>query len=101
MSPKDPTHRPAPPGPLAAPEPPPGWQTGPPDFVGLGAMRAGSTWWYDLITAHPGVVVVPGTRKELHFLDEFWHGGFDQAQIERYHRFFPRPEGALVGEWTP
>ena len=43
----------------------------------------------------------PGPLKELHFFDEFWHGGFDQAQIDRYHRFFPRPEGALVGEWTP
>jgi hypothetical protein len=64
-------------------------------------MRAGSSGWYYLITQHPGVAVPPGPLKELHFFDEFWHGGFDQAQIDRYHRFFPRPEGALVGEWTP
>src|SRR5688500_10259087 len=98
---RDPSPRPAPPGKLAVPECPPGWRTGPPDFVGVGAMRSGSTWWWELITAHPGVAVVPGTRKELHFFDEFWHGGFDERQLQRYHRFFPRPEGCLVGEWTP
>jgi hypothetical protein len=64
-------------------------------------MRAGSTWWWELITAHPGVAVVPGTRKELHFFEEYWHRGFAQEDRERYHGFFPRPAGCLVGEWTP
>lgn len=64
-------------------------------------MRSGSTWWWELITAHPGVTVVPGTRKELHFFEEYWHGDFGRQDVDRYHRFFPRPEGCLVGEWTP
>src|SRR5215212_10098967 len=101
MPPEPSIQRPAPPGPLAVPECPPGWRTGAPDFVGVGAMRAGSTWWYRLITAHPDVVEVPGTRKELHFFDPYWHGGFDAEQADRYGRFFPRPQGSIVGEWTP
>ena len=64
-------------------------------------MRSGSTWWYELINAHPGVSQVPGTRKELHYFEEFWHGGFGDDEVARYHRFFPRPDGALAGEWTP
>jgi hypothetical protein len=101
MPPQAPSPRPAPPGKLAAPECPPGWRTGPPDFVGVGAMRSGSTWWWELITAHPGVAVVPGTRKELHFFEEYWHRDFGPPDAAAYHRFFPRPAGGLVGEWTP
>ena len=29
--------------------------TGPPDFVGIGAQKAGTTWWFDAICAHPEV----------------------------------------------
>ena len=86
--------------PLEIPPCPPGWRTGPPDFVGVGVQRSGSSWWYELLTAHPGVSVVPGTRKELHFFDEHWYG-VTQEDVQRYHSYFPRPEGQLVGEWTP
>ena len=27
--------------------------TGPPDFVGIGAQKAGTTWWYEAVCAHP------------------------------------------------
>ena len=101
MPPQAPPPQPAPPGKLPVPQCPPGWETAPPDFVGVGAMRAGSTWWWELITAHPGVSVVPGTRKELHIFEEYWHSGFGPEDVARYHRFFPRPPGCLAGEWTP
>ena len=31
---------------LEGPEVPDGWATGPPDFVGVGAQRCGTTWWF-------------------------------------------------------
>ena len=88
-------------GPNTPPECPPGWRTGPPDFVGVGAARSGTTWWTDLISRHPDVKRAPGLPKEVHFFDAYWSGEFDDSDIERYHRFFPRPEGARTGEWTP
>ena len=38
-----------------APELGPNEVTGPPDFVGIGAQKAGTTWWFDAICAHPDV----------------------------------------------
>jgi hypothetical protein len=43
----------------------------------------------------------PGRPKEIHFFDDYWHKPFTQADAERYHAFFPRPEGGFAGEWTP
>ena len=61
--------------PIEDPEIPPGQVTGPPDVVGIGAQRAGTTWWWrGAIRSHPGFVrdVKPG--KEIHFFDRFWDG---------------------------
>ena len=88
-----------PPGP--EPECPPDWRTGPPDFVGIGSYRSGTTWLYEMIVAHPDVATPPGRPKELHFFKPFWEGGFTPAEVSRYHRYFPRPAGKLAGEWTP
>jgi hypothetical protein len=87
--------------PSAPPECPAGWRTGPPDFVGLGAQRSGTTWWFDLIVAHPQVVAPAATRKELHYFDRFHSGGFTAADAAAYSAYFPRPEGRLTGEWSP
>ena len=92
--------------PVPVPEPPvcpDGWHTGPPDFVGVGAQRSGTTWWYRLITAHPEVCFKRGLhRKEIHFFDELGdREELSREDVERYHRHFPRPDGQLVGEWTP
>ncbi len=87
--------------PPAAPVCPEGWRSGPPDFVGLGAQRAGTTRWFDLIVAHPEVQAPPLTRKELHYFDRFHAGGFSAADAAAYHDYFPRPPGQLTGEWTP
>jgi hypothetical protein len=85
------------------PECPPGQRTGPPDLVGVGAQRAGTTWWWrGAIRSHPGFVreVKPG--KELHFFDRFWDGREIPADLpDQYARHFPRPDGAITGEWTP
>ena len=35
---------------------PDGWKVGPPHYVGVGAQKAGTSWWNRLIEAHPDVV---------------------------------------------
>jgi hypothetical protein len=81
---------------------PPGQATGPPDFVGVGAQRAGTTWWHTLIAAHPGVHVPARAPKELHFFDTLTPPRRPSRDMaHRYHRYFPRPAGTITGEWTP
>lgn len=77
-----------------------GWTIGPPDFIGVGVHKAGTTWWWALLAAHPDVDGVP-RRKELHLLERMRGEGITQDQIGWYHRQFPRAPGHLAGEWTP
>jgi hypothetical protein len=86
---------------LAAPTPPDGWVIAPPDFIGVGTARSGTTWWDGLIAAHPDVARAPGVPKELHFFDERWAEDLDDGAIAAYHAFFARPPGKRAGEWTP
>jgi hypothetical protein len=79
----------------------PGEETGPPDFVGIGVQKAGTTWWYRLLASHPDVSTRPGIHKERHFLSRFGTDSFGPAEIEAYHGWFPRRPGTLAGEWTP
>ncbi|HTY13924.1 MAG TPA: sulfotransferase domain-containing protein [Candidatus Omnitrophota bacterium] len=39
-----------------------------PDFIGIGAQRAGTTWLYELLSLHPSIFLPE--QKELHFFDE-------------------------------
>ncbi len=88
--------------PVPAPDCPPGWRTGPPDFVGVGAQRCGTTWWYrGAIESHPQVTPAAGGRKELYFFDRFFAEPVPDDLAERYHRLFPRPAGTIAGEWSP
>jgi hypothetical protein len=77
------------------------WVAGPPDYVGVGTARSGTSWWDHLICQHPGVERRPGRPKELHFFDGLWEHGVGRDDVARYHAFFARPPGALAGEWTP
>lgn len=83
------------------PATPVGETTGPPDFVGIGVQKAGTSWWYSLIVAHPGVTEHPDIHKERHFMSRFGYQGFAESEIERYHGWFPRAPGTISGEWTP
>jgi hypothetical protein len=83
------------------PECPVGWRTGPPDFLIIGAQKAGTTWWQGLVEEHPAIVRPGGQRRELHFFDHFWDRWPTAEQFALYERYFPRPEGSLVGEKTP
>jgi hypothetical protein len=87
----------------AAPSPPPlppGCRTGPPDFVGVGTIRSGTTWWHYLIGCHPDVSRPPSRPKEVHYFDQFWDSDLHPDR-DAYYAFFPRPEGRKCGEWTP
>jgi hypothetical protein len=100
------------PRPKPPPEVPPGWRVGPPDFVGVGTQRSGTTWWWSVLVGHPevahdrtihragGINAVGHTAgKELHFFDRF--AAVRDIAPADYHRYFPRPAGSIVGEWTP
>lgn len=71
-----------------------------PDYIGIGAPRAGSTWVGRLIQSHPDVVRQPW-GKELHFFDRFYDREFRASDISDYHSYFPRREGSVTGEFTP
>jgi hypothetical protein len=81
-----------------------------PDFIGVGAQRAGTTWWFRLLLQHPdirrstaknGELSKIQTFKELHFFNEFCARPMEQEDIDRYHALFPPIPGAVRGEWTP
>jgi hypothetical protein len=77
---------------------PPGWQTGAPDYVGVGTQKAGTTWWNLALSAHPQVHC---PRKEVHFFEDRWNEALTEVQVRQYHQYFPRPVGMISGEWTP
>ncbi len=74
---------------------------GPPDFVGVGVQKAGTTWWYRLISQHPGVYHHEGFHKERHYFGRFCVSEFTDDDAREYQQWFPRPPGQLCGEWTP
>jgi Sulfotransferase domain len=74
-----------------------------PDFVIVGAQKAGTTTLYTQLTSHPSVL--PALRKEAHYLDE------PPRPLDHYRAFFPRRSAmaaaaqrtgaARTGEATP
>ena len=83
---------------MAPPEPE---TTGPPDFIGVGAQRAGTTWWFKTLATHRLIRQPRGRRKEQHFFWRFATRELTDADIAEYHEQFPRAAGQVVGEWTP
>jgi len=73
----------------------------PPDFVGVGVQRAGTTRWFELVVAHPGAGPGADGRKERHFFDRFWHEPWTCTSAAEYHRAFPASDPRCLGEWTP
>jgi hypothetical protein len=67
----------------------------PPDFVIIGAQKAGTTSLYRYLTGHPNVG--GATKKEVHFFDRSYDKGMDW-----YLAHFPeRGEFTVVGESSP
>ena len=79
----------------------PGEIIGPPDFVGIGVQKGGTSWWYELIASHPGVSARADIHKERHYFSHLVTQPFGEAEVNQYHGWFPRLPGTIVGEWTP
>ena len=75
--------------------------TGPPDFIGVGTQRSGTTWWFETLLGHPQIRGPKGKRKEQHFFDRFGAVEMTADDIAAYHARFPRKPGQIAGEWTP
>ena len=75
--------------------------TGPPDFIGVGTQRSGTTWWFASLLTHPQIRGPRNGVKEQHFFDRFCRRALRPRDIRRYHRSFPRESGQIGGEWTP
>ena len=75
------------------PCPRPGERTGPPEFVGIGAQKAGTTWWFGLVASHPDVAQRDDIHKERHFFDRYATRSFGPQECEQYRAWFPRPMG--------
>lgn len=65
-----------------------------PDFLVLGAQKAGTTTLYDLIMEHPGAR--PACTKEIAFFDRHHDWGLDW-----YRSSFPPQTDVVTGEATP
>jgi hypothetical protein len=69
-----------------------------PNFLGIGAMRAGTSWLNEQLRNHPQVYMP--VQKELNFFTDFYESGLDW-----YARHFPPDDRAAsytaIGEITP
>lgn len=69
-----------------------------PNFLGIGAMRSGTSWLYEQLRAHKDVYM--SAQKQLNFFIAFYDYG-----IEWYCKYFPSEKEAIkykvIGEITP
>ncbi|MFM1823636.1 MAG: hypothetical protein RI967_1902 [Planctomycetota bacterium] len=65
-----------------------------PDFLGVGAQKAGTTWLAENLRTHPGIFLP--ARKELHYFDESFH-----RSLASYARHFAPAGARVAGEITP
>ncbi len=72
-----------------------------PNFLGIAALKSGTTWLHALLAEHPDVYVPPA-RKEVHFFED--NHNYRQGTAW-YGQFFPAAEEAgryrAIGEITP
>ena len=68
-----------------------------PDFLIIGAQRAGTTWLYSVMQNHPSVL--SGHKKEIRYFDRL----YKTKSVKWYEAFFPifKRKGKVTGEATP
>ena len=79
------------------PSPP---EHGPPDYIGVGAVGAGTAWWHRALLAHPEVAGRAGRGRGLNHFAQFCDRAMDAADVAAYHANFPRAAGKIRGEWS-
>jgi len=82
-----------------------GWQVRPPDWVGVGAPKSGTSWWYQLLLEHPQIVshrvrLIGPKNKELQYFLHFQHRNMNAAALDLYCQAFAAPPGAVCGEFS-
>ena len=70
-----------------------------PNFLVIGAQRAGTTWLDAALRAHPQIYL-PERRKEIHYFDEHYARGGHWYR-EFFHAAAQRPGLKAIGEITP
>jgi hypothetical protein len=65
-----------------------------PDFLGIGAQKAGTTWLYQNLLRHPDLYLPP--TKEAHYFDRKFH-----RPLSFYAARFTGAGGRIKGEITP
>ena len=75
-------------------------RTGPPDFIGVGALGSGTRRWHQMLLEHPEIEAPPDGR-QLHFFSDFCGRPMRDEDVAEYHARFPRRAGRIIGEWTP
>lgn len=78
-----------------------GLRIAPPDYIGVGTQKSGTSWWASLIEQHPDVSPNQFNRKEMHYLTHFLDRSLTDQDVGTYHAAFARPDGRQCGEWTP
>mgnify|MGYP003952341289 CR=1 FL=1 len=66
-----------------------------PDFIGIGAMRSGTSWLTKQLKRHPEIWT--SSPKELHFFDRH----FTNLHEDYARHFSGAPESMITGEITP
>ena len=64
-----------------------------PDFIGIGAQKAGTSWLYAQLRAHPQICM---PRKEFQYFSTHWHKG----SMWYEEHFACCPEESLCGEYS-
>jgi hypothetical protein len=71
-----------------------------PDFVGLGALHCGTTWWFNLVTSHPRVDRQLTPDRDGGFFAPFAEQPMTAQDVAAFHARFRRRPGAICGEWA-
>src|SRR3989338_8844309 len=66
------------------------------DFIGVGAMRCGTTWIWQCLIEHPRICSIP--KKEVNFFRE---ESYEDRLDEYLAKFSHCPTDSLKGEFTP
>ena len=66
-----------------------------PDFLGIGAMKSGTTWLYENLRSHPGIYVPE--KKELYYFSL----RFNRYSLNAYAAQFKPGEHQVKGDITP
>jgi Sulfotransferase domain len=70
-----------------------------PDFIIIGAQKAGTTSLYNYIAQHPQVL--PAEKKEIHYFDHFYQNGEFWYRSHFPHNRTLKRKGAVTGEGSP